>query len=107
MESTLNRNGYVSMVNNNHNTAFLSNKGEYTFFAFGDKTIRFLTGKNLDRYTSVKEWDNGYIVVMCKTKSDPEHEEEDYIDLQPILRNLYFDADTFLKPIKEVKIRYA
>lgn len=29
-----------------------------------------------------------------------------YIDLVPILKNLYFDADEFLKPIKEVRIEY-
>ena len=33
-------------------------------------------------------------------------EEEEYIDLAPILENLYFDADDFLKPIKKVRIEY-
>lgn len=86
--------------------AILSSKGEYSFFKVGDKTISFLTGMNLDRYTRIKEWDNGYIVVMCKTKSNPEVEEEDYIDLQPILQNLYFDPDRFLESVKEVRIEY-
>jgi len=31
-------------------------------------------------------------------------EVEEYIDLVPILDNLYYDVDEFLKPIKEVKI---
>lgn len=33
--------------------------------------------------------------------------KEDYIDLIPILENLYYDIDEFLKPIKGVKIDYA
>lgn len=31
-------------------TAYLSSEGAYTFFRFQDRTISFLTGKNLDRY---------------------------------------------------------
>lgn len=84
--------------------AVLSNRGEYSFFSFRDRRIVFLTGKNLDRYLKVNEWDKGYLVVMCKTKSNPEFPEEDYIDLVPILKNLYIDPDTFLEPIKEVRI---
>ena len=57
----------------------------------------------LEKYTKVKEWDNGYLVVMAKYKQNKEPEEE-YIDLVPILQNLYFDTDKFLKPIKGVKI---
>ena len=33
-------------------------------------------------------------------------EVEKYIDLIPILENLYYDVETFLKPIKEVRIEY-
>ena len=33
-------------------------------------------------------------------------EEEEYIDLVPILQNLYFDVDEFLEPIKKVRIEY-
>ena len=33
-------------------------------------------------------------------------EEEEYIDLVPILENLYFDADKFLAPIEKVRIEY-
>lgn len=39
-------------------------------------------------------------------KYEGNDEEEEYIDLVPILENLYFDADEFLKPIKRVKIDY-
>ena len=87
--------------------AVLSSKGEYSSFAFGERRIVFFTGKNLDRYTRVKEWDHGYLVVMCITKNHPDREEEDYIDLLPILENLYIDADQFLDPIEEVEVRYA
>lgn len=86
--------------------AILSSFGEYTTFTYNDRTITFLTGKNLDRYTKIKEWDQGYIVVMCKTKSDLAHEQEDYIDLIPILENLCIEPERFLKPIREVEICY-
>ena len=33
-------------------------------------------------------------------------EVEKYIDLIPILENLYYDVETFLKSIKEVRIEY-
>lgn len=85
--------------------AVLSSRGEYTFFSFGGRTLTFLTSKDLDRYVSVKEWDRGYLVVQAKFKS--RGEEEEYIDLLPILDNLYMDAEAFLKPIKGVDILYA
>ena len=85
--------------------AILSSVGEYKTFTYGGRTLTFMTSKDLDRYTEIKEWDNGYIVVVAKYKS--KGEDEDYIDLIPILENLYMDADAFLKPIKGVEIRYA
>lgn len=92
-------------MSNGAGIAFLSNKGEYTFFSFRDRVITFLTGKRLEKYTKILEWDNGYIVVLCKNK-DEENLEEDYIDLLPILDNLYIEPDKFLKPIKEVELSY-
>lgn len=86
--------------------AYLSNNGEYTTFTFGDRTLTFLTSKSLERYTSVKEWDNGYLVVMAKY-STRLHEEEEYIDLVPILENLYMNAEVFLSSISQVEVRYA
>ena len=88
----------------NSTVAFLSNKDSYTTFSFNGKTITFLTSKNLERYTKVKKWDNGYIVVIAKNKSKPEH--EDYIDLEPILKNLYMDPEKFLSKIKSVEVKY-
>ncbi len=43
---------------------------------------------------------------MCKTKSDTGKEEEDYIDLLPILDDLYIDSESFLKPINDVEVYY-
>lgn len=88
----------------NSSTAFLSSKDNYSTFSFNGTTLTFLTSKNLERYTKVKKWDNGYIVVMAKNKSKPEH--EDYIDLQPILENLYMEPESFLSKIKNVEVRY-
>ena len=38
------------------------------------------------------------------TKHEEISEVEEYIDLIPTLDMLYYDTETFLKPIKEVKI---
>lgn len=83
-------------------TAYLSNKGKYTIFTYDNKSIRFLTSKNLEKYISVLKWDNGYIEVM--SKNFDKEPEENYIDLIPILENLLIDPVEFLKPIKEVEI---
>ncbi|WP_418321991.1 DUF7724 family protein [Segatella hominis] len=36
-----------------------------TSFRYGNSNIRFRAPKRLKRYVDVKEWDNGYIVVMA------------------------------------------
>lgn len=84
--------------------ATLTNENDYTVFRFNNHVIRFAAPYSLERYTEIKEWDKGYLVVMAKYKHNQEPEEE-YIDLVPILRNLYFDADKFLEPIKGVQIK--
>ena len=84
--------------------ALLSNQGDMTSFRYGNSNISFRTPKRLKRYVDVKEWDNGYIVVMADYEGLGETEE--YIDLLPILKNLYINPETFLKPIKSVKIDY-
>ncbi len=86
--------------------AILSNEQDFTVFRYGEHTIRFKAPYSLERYSLVKEWDHGYLVVMAKYSHSMQDEEE-YIDLIPILENLYFDAEEFLKPIKEVRIEYA
>ena len=87
------------------NEAILRNDKTYTSFVFDKYNIRFRTSPRLERYTKIVEWDHGYIVVMAKYEGC--EEEEEYIDLIPILENLYFDVDEFLKPIEKVRIEYA
>ena len=81
----------------------MSSDGGYTIFAFEDYTIRFRTPLALERYVEVREWDRGYLVVMAKY-ADLSEPEEEYIDLVPILRNLYFDPEEFLAPIGGVDL---
>lgn len=85
--------------------AVLTSNGNFTIFEYDNEKIRFATSKRLEKYTKVVEWDHGYLVVMAKYQGLDEVEE--YIDLIPILENLYYDVDNFLKPIKEVRIEYA
>lgn len=83
--------------------ATLGNEKNYTVFKYGNHVIRFAAPYSLEHYTEVKEWDKGYLVVMAKYKHNQKPEEE-YIDLVPILQNLYFNADEFLEPIKGVRV---
>lgn len=84
--------------------AILSSDKKFTSFYYNGHNIRFRTSPRLERYTRIVEWDYGYIVVMAKYEGCDE--EEEYIDLIPILENLYFDVDEFLTPIKKVRIEY-
>ena len=85
------------------NEAFLSNEKKFTVFQYDRYVIRFKAPYSLERYTKIKEWDHGYLVVMAKYVHN-DKEEEEYIDLVPILENLYFDAEAFLAPIKKVRV---
>ena len=85
--------------------AILSNDRRYTIFRYGKYVIRFKAPYSLEKYTQVKEWDHGYLVVMAKYRHNTAAEEE-YIDMIPILEDLYLDADAFLKPIEKVRISY-
>lgn len=89
----------------NTEKAYLSNDKDMISFRYGQRNIRFRGPYSLEHFTSVKEWDNGYLVVMAKYSHNQESEEE-YIDLVPILKDLYIDAAQFLKPIKEVRLAY-
>lgn len=82
--------------------ATIGNEKSYTVFRYGEHVIRFATPYFLEYYTEVKEWDNGYLVVMAKYNQNQNPEE--YIDLVPILQNLYFDTESFLTPIKKVEV---
>lgn len=83
-------------------TAYLGVDGSYTSFTWGPHVIRFRTSPKLKSYSKIKKWDNGYLVVDANYEGFPQTEE--YIDLTPILENLYFNPDTFLAPIKEVEL---
>lgn len=85
--------------------AILSSDERYTIFKFQDRTIRFACPYSLERYTRINKWEHGYIEVMAKY-SHNETDEEEYIDLIPVLKNLYMDADEFLEPIKKVRVYY-
>ena len=63
--------------------ATLGSVAGFSIFSYGDRVIRFKAPYSLERYTAVKEWDNGYLVLMVKYRHD---------------------AQEFLKPIKEVAI---
>ena len=85
-------------------TAYLSNIGDVISFQYGNRRIRFKGPYSLVRFDHIKTWDNGYIEVMTRyTHSDDL--VEDYIDLVPILRNLYIDPDTFLSNIEKVEVK--
>lgn len=84
--------------------ATLSHDGDMTSFKYGGENIRFRTSSALQRYTTIKQWDNGYLVVMARY--DDLGEVEEYIDLQPILKNLCIAPNDFLKDIKDVSVCY-
>ena len=85
--------------------AILSSENKYTIFKYDKYIIRFRAPYSLEKYTQIKEWNNGYLVVMAKYLHN-QNDEEEYIDLNPILENLYYDAHKFLAPIKKVRICY-
>ena len=86
--------------------AYLSNEGQYTIFTFRDNRLKFIAPYSLERYESVLQWDNGYLVVRAKYGHNKETEEE-YIDLIPILKNLYINPQDFLSSIESVEVKYA
>ena len=86
-------------------TAVLSSFDKYTTFSFGGKTLTFRTCDGLERYVKVLTWDNGYLEVLAKYRQS-DSEIEEYIDLEPVLKRLYMDKTSFLKPIKNVRIDY-
>ena len=85
--------------------AILSSFDKYTTFSYAGKTLTFRTCDGLEKYIKIQKWDNGYIEVLAKYK-DMDHEIEEYIDLEPILDGLYMDKESFLAPIREVRIEY-
>ena len=86
--------------------AVLSSEGDMTSFTVGGRTIRFKTPASLVRYEKVTKWDHGYIECLAMY-DDSCAAEEEYIDLIPILKNLYFDPEKFLQGVEEVRVQYA
>lgn len=89
----------------NGETAYLSNEKDMIVFRHDGRTVRFRGPYSLERFTAVKEWDNGYLVVMAKYEHNAEPEEE-YIDLIPILKDLEIEPSLFLNSITEVRLNY-
>ena len=75
-------------------------------FEYQNYRIRFKAPLFIGEVYFYKKWDEGYLVVMAKYAHRSESEEE-YIDLVPILENLYISPKEFLKPIKEVRLENA
>ena len=96
---------YLRRMLVNTDTAYLSNNKEYVSFRYGDREIRFKGPYSLIRFDRVTGWDKGYLVVDAYYSHNREP-EEDYIDLNPILEDLYIDPEEFLKPIRKVKVDY-
>ena len=91
----------------NTQTAFLSNRDGFAIFSFNNIDLKFRISDRVIKFVKIKEWDAliGYIVVDCL--HDTMGIVEDYIDLLPMLDDLYIDAKKFLKPIKEVEVKNA
>ena len=86
-------------------TAYLYSRDGYTVFAFRGRDIRFKAPYSLVRYLKVTTWDDGYIVVDTEYSHSSKLIEE-YMDLRPILEDLYMDPDEFLASIKRVVVSY-
>ena len=85
--------------------AILNSYEKYTAFSFSGTMLIVRTYDNLEKYTKVLRWDNGYIEMMAKY-SNREEEVEEYIDLVSVLEEQHTDAEVFLRQIKGVMIEY-
>lgn len=86
-------------------TAILSSFDQYTTFSFKGVTLTFRTCNHLERYISVLCWADGYLEVMAKYAHISEPIEE-YIDLRPVIDDLYMSRAEYLDPIRNVIIQY-
>lgn len=84
-------------------TALLGCANGFTTFSHAGRTIRFRAPYSLERYVDVDRWDNGYIVALAKYAHNDVPEEE-YIDLVPILSDLYIEPRPFLDSITSVEV---
>lgn len=93
-------------MNKSEGIAELGLEPGFTVFEYDGKRIRFRCPHSMERIDGIKEWDKGYLVVDAKYAHSDEPIEE-YIDLVPVLQNLYIDPEKFLSPIKEVRLAHA
>ena len=84
--------------------AYLSCNNGYTSFKFGERELKFRTSDRVIKYIAVKEWDTEYGYLVVDVLHDTLGIVEDYIDLLPMLDNLYIDAKKVLMPIKRVEV---
>jgi len=98
---------FIKESNNmvNH-IAYLSSTDDYISFSCKGRVIRFKGPYSLVKIDHVVEWNHGYIIVMAAYTYTDEL-VEDYIDLTPILENLYIEPDQFLQGIDQVEVKYA
>ena len=85
-----------------NNIATLSNDKDIILFKYKNICISFKGPYSLEFFSKVLKYEDGYIEVMTKYKHNTDLEEE-YIDLKPIVNELYMD-DKFLKDIKGVVV---
>ena len=64
----------------------------------------FLGMQSVDKDVSI-DYLLGNDTQNCHNQKNNPIDEEEYIDLIPILQNLYINAEEFLKPITKVKIQ--
>lgn len=83
--------------------AYLSNRGRYTVFEYGDTRLMVIAPGSLERYLEVTEWDRGYIVAQTKYSINQDAVEE-YIDLVPTLMELGMDPEAFCAQIERVEV---
>lgn len=90
-------------------TAYLSNEGCITFFAFRGRVLRLLTPPVLEYYAAVKEWEplpDGYLLALVKFRSRPAPIEEAFTLGSELadLGNSPEEIRRFLAPIERVEI---
>ena len=90
-------------------TAYLSNEGDITVFAFRGRVLRRQTPLILEYYAAVKEWEplpTGYLLTLVKYRNRPAPIEEP-IELSYELADLGDSPEEirrFLAPIERVEI---
>lgn len=96
-------------MNGSDTTAYLSNEGDITVFAFRGRVLRLQTPLVLEYYAAVKEWEplpTGYLLTLVKYRNRPAPIEEAF-ELSFELADLGDRPEEirrFLAPIERVEI---